>query len=77
MVQTVEEESSLSCSQSENGSYRSSAKNDDRKLIMKFFTGVGITMSLVGVIWFFASLIVTLKVYHDVKECVHPSLFLK
>jgi len=81
MVQTVEEDSSqssqssLSRSQSENGTYRSSSKNDDRKLIMKFFTGVGITMSLVGVIWFFASLIVTLKVYHDVKECVHPSLF--
>jgi hypothetical protein len=75
MVNSFEEESSLSCSQSENGTNRSSAKNEDKKLIMKFFTGVGITMSLVGVIWFFASLIVTFKVYHDVKECVHPSLF--
>jgi len=79
MVQTVDEDSSQSWSQiqsqSENGTYRSSAKNDERKLVMKFFTGVGIAMSLVGVIWFFASLIVTLKVYHNVKECMHPSLF--
>jgi len=29
----------------------------------------------VGVIWFFVTMIVSLKVYHDVKECVHPSLF--
>jgi hypothetical protein len=74
MVHTYEEESSVSSSHSESES-RSTKNNDERKIIMKFFTGVGIAMSLVGVIWFFASLIVTLKVYHDVKECVHPSLF--
>jgi len=76
MVNSVEEDSqsSLSCSQSENGSDRRSAK-DDKKQFMKLCTGVGITLSIVGVIWFFVSLIVTLKVYREVKECVHPSLF--
>jgi hypothetical protein len=81
MVNSVEEESSQSSlsgsqsqSQSENGSNRRSAK-DDKKQFMKLCTGVGITLSIVGVIWFFVSLIVTLKVYREVKDCVHPSLF--
>jgi hypothetical protein len=81
IVNSVEEESSShtsiswSQSQSEGGSDRRSTKDSDKKQFMKLCTGVGITLSIVGVIWFFASLIVTLKVYRDVKECVHPSLF--
>jgi len=81
MVNTVEYEesqssqSSHSCSQKEDGSYRQSTKDNDRKTIMKFFTGVGITITIVGFIWFIVSLTMTLKVYNDLKECVHPSLF--
>jgi len=77
MVNSVEEESqsSISCSQNEDGSYRHSTKNNDEKIIMKLFSGVGITITIVGLIWFIVSLILTLTVYHDVKECVNPSLF--
>jgi len=39
---------------------------------MKVCTGVGITLSIVGLLWFMVSFIVTLKVYHNVKECVRP-----
>jgi hypothetical protein len=78
MVNSVEEESqsSLSHSQNENGSdRRSSTGKDERKQLMKICTGVGITLSLVGVIWILAGLLVTAKVYHDVKSCVSPANF--
>jgi len=42
---------------------------------MKICTGVGITLSIVIAIWILVSLIVTVKVVHNVKECVHPKNF--